>query len=216
MTSRRTFLAFAHAMAVQAVAAPLALAAPSFKMTAQEEATVAYMQERGVTRFLMLNEKRGELLMVADGKVIDHVPALSGAKRGDDREAVPGSTPSRIFPLQLSLNQSAKMSVMTFEPDPSGVDYVIHRLLGGDKQHRAERLEAKAPYTQPGRDRRISSGCINVRSGDYDIVSTFAQASRQTILGRSGQPYMTAPFLVVLPETSDPKATIEYFKAQPL
>ena len=184
--------------------------ATSLAVTPQEKATIDYMRTRGITRFIMLNEKRGLLLSVQDGELIAAVPALSGINRGDDRAVVPGSTPARIFPLELTQNQAAPSSVMIFERDKSGVLYVIHRVFGGDSQHRSERLEGKAPFTNPGKDRRISSGCINLRSKDYDTVSAFAVAARQTILNKSGAPYMTASFLVVLPETMSPQATVKY------
>lgn len=191
-----------------------AFAAPP--LTPQEQATVTYLESRGVTKFLLMNEKRGVLMTVDSGAVTQTLPALSGARTGDSRQTHPGSTPAQIFPLEISPRQEADDADMVFQRDPRGMNYVIHRLFANASADRGQRLNAAAPYTNPGRDRRISTGCISLRPKDYDLVSSFARTSRQTINGRDGQPYMTAPFLVVLPETSDPKATIEYFKAQPL
>ena len=191
----------------------VAAAAP-VRLSAQEQVTIEYMSKHGVTSFLMMNEKRGHLLAIENGAVVEQVPALSGARRGDDRVAVPGSTPSRIFPLLITdeTRQGEKDSALLFDRHPNGTVYVIHRAPLGKAQRRLDRLNGAGPFTNPDRDRRISSGCINVRDADYDLVSAFAVRSRQTMTKATGERWITSSWLVVLPETSDPAKTIAHFE----
>lgn len=191
------------AFAARAAASPAGL-------TPQEQVTVDFMAAKGVPSFLMLNEKRGAMLAIEKGRVRFEVPAISGATRGDDFASTPGATAASIWPLRFSPDQTAKDAAIVFK-DFGRYAYVIHRVSNGPGQRRLDRLDGRPPFTDPERDRRISDGCINLRTQDYDLVSRFAKQA-ESIYAENGPAPVRASFLVVLPENPDPAYTQRFLE----
>ncbi len=202
---RRTALKVLLALSAAGVT-PAAEARP---LDPQEQAAIEHMRARGVTSFLMLNKRRGVLLAVRDGQIQSTLPAISGEDRGDDRKTALGATGANIYALTISPEQEAYNADMWFERNPNGTLNSIHRLPEDPLGRRLKRLEKAGPASDPGRDRRMSAGCINLRSKDYDLASAFARSARQTMNLPNGEPGLEASFLVVLPESPDPRKTIE-------
>lgn len=150
-------------------------------LTDDERLTIATMLDRGVSSFLMLNEKQGLMKLIRDGRVYLVSPAASGAVKGDDANRNPRVTPAGVFPLTdygddkyieyYALGRSA---------------YLIHPTT----PRRDSLLEGGNP------DRfRASEGCIAVPRPVFDRILNF--------LRRDG-----GRILVVLPEEQNIRLTL--------
>jgi hypothetical protein len=184
-------------------------AGQAYEFTPQERLTVAFMAAQGVTKFVMLNEKRGRMVAVDNANVTLSVPAITGAARGDDLAENPGSTPAGIWQLRFSPHQGAGDAAIIFK-DMAGKDYayVIHRAAPNGT--RAALLDRARLDRNPD-SLRVSDGCINLRPKDYDLVSTFAQSAVQ-IYGDHGPIPVQASFLAVLPESENLEETRKFLK----
>lgn len=185
-----------------------ASAADDLTFTPQEDLTIRHMAAQGVQQFLMMNEKRGRLIAVDQGRAVLDVPAISGKNRGDNLIQTPASTPAGIYPLTISRNQTASDAVMVFD-DKGPYAYVIHRAGG----FRLDRLNGKKPFTNPEKDLRVSTGCISTRSEDYNMMSQFATYAAQQAGMNPGAGQKA--LLVILPETDRPEETARFLKMPP-
>ncbi|RQH06618.1 LPD38 domain-containing protein [Paraburkholderia dinghuensis] len=114
--------------------------------------------------YVIADKGRGELYVMSPrGEVQETIPALFGAKAGD--EAVPGETPAGAFRLDWSKAPDTKAygdSIQSFSSTDRGT-FAIHRVLTGRPENREARL-ASGNAAQ----RRITNGCINIPADTYN------------------------------------------------
>ncbi len=192
--SRRSFIG--SAFAGIAVAVTGQSHAATVQLTEQERLVISYFEtRRGLKKFLLLSEKRGEIMMIDQGRVISRMSALSGQVSGDD--AVVGSkvTPAGFFELTFSPDQNSDDAYMQFYRRADNSIDVIHPQIDVRGQKRAERLA----YGKAN-DKRISGGCVNVKPWDYAPLSVFARAARQNFASADGTRHLEGSFLIILPE----------------
>ncbi len=192
--SRRSFIGSLFAVAASAAAGQGH--EPSIQLTEQERLVISYFEaERGLKKFLLLSEKRGEIMMVDHGRIVARRSALSGQVSGD--HAVVGSkvTPAGFFELTFSPDQDSPDAYMQFYRRADNSIDVIHPEIEVRGQKRAERL-----VSGKAEDKRISGGCVNVRRRDYAPLSAFAMAARQDFASVDGTRHLEGSFFIVLPE----------------
>jgi hypothetical protein len=114
--------------------------------------------------YLIADKENGNLyVMSPKGEVTETIPALFGAKKGDD--AVKGETPAGAFTLNWTKAPDTKTygdSIQSFRNTDKGT-FAIHRVLTGTKENREARLASGNAA-----DRRITNGCINVPAEAYN------------------------------------------------
>ena len=160
-------------------------------MTPAEIEMTAYMSARGISHFLMLNKRRGEILFVSNGEVVETVPALTGYIPGDTVRRGEGSTPAGIHIMRPHYSDG---SIGFKKVAGENIDYSIHAVIDVAGQNRDNRLKGTSPE-----QRRISQGCVNVRTEDLTTIRNFATHT-QPYYTENGEVHVVGAFFVVLPE----------------
>lgn len=199
---RRQFLKYmlASAIATQTISASQAFAEASqnIKPTSDEQKTISYMGHHGITEFIMLNKKRGQILFIEDKKIIRADSALSGQLKGDDVRDNLMVTPAGIHIMRSHGNGDSIGFLITDTKNAPNIktDYSIHTVINPPGQNRFARLAGNNPN-----EKRISSGCVNVSPDTLTRLLEFIDRPHQIFNDDKNEPYVMGSFFVVLPET---------------
>lgn len=172
-----------------ALAGPVLAAGP--QLTRDEKLVVAYWQSRGVDRMLLLNEQRGKLMAIENGKIVSQGNAISGKIKGDDVTKDDRVTPAGLFPLEPV--GTLKEPYIIFK-QYGRVTYAIHPTFNVRGENREVRLQSISAA-----DKRLSAGCVNVSRSDFDEYMRFVWGPKQTYEADDGT-YRYANVMVVMPE----------------
>lgn len=196
--SRSSLLAMVFGVATMLPHVPAFAQPPTFPFQPDEKLMVDIMKAKNVEYFLMLNKQKGQILLIADGKIIQKVSALSGRKKGDATDT-PMTTPAGIFPLNITSDQSDPNAALIFYQRKDDTVDVIHRVINIAGENREKRLQSSSASFK-----RVSHGCINLSPKDYITVSNFANNSPSVLTTPTGEKILPQSYLVVLPERTTP------------
>ncbi len=181
-------------------------------LSAQAQLLCDHMRARGEKSFVVMDKKRGELLVIEQGGVLMRSPALYGKGKGEDRRKDATVTPAGIFNMQ-------ECTVDPREYD-GGRGYaflqtktstcLIHPTWNGvPSEKRAQRLASASPE-----DNAISHGCINVPYEFYSKLDGYMKSKIYAQYG-AGNYSPVLPKLVVLPKDDDLARTRAFFNIPP-
>jgi hypothetical protein len=191
MPTRRSLLtSFISGIAISSLP-HLAWAENKVTPNSDEQKVIDFMKARSIEHFLMLNEKRGQILFISNGDIIASHPALSGRIKGDNHRPDLGTTPAGIHILRPYHDGQ---TIGFKQVDGTNLDYAIHTIIHPRGQKRAERLVSNRPEWQ-----RISSGCVNVSQQTLDVITAFTRLT-QVYRDEQNTPVVAGSFFVVLPE----------------
>jgi len=173
----------------------------SYKPNPDESKAIAYMIDRGIQNFVMLNKTRGKIMFVENGLVIDDAPALSGKLKGDTHRKDLDVTPAGIHILR-SYHDNEHIGFM--KVDGTNTDYMIHTVISPRGQNRPARLKSNRPEWQ-----RISSGCVNVSQETLDKILRLMDKT-EFFRDTKNEPYVAGSFFVVLPEIKPVETILKY------
>lgn len=192
-------LAFAVAGASSAANANIAL-------TDQEKEAAELLHARGLTRVMILNEKKGRMLIVEQGAVIATMPAITGKTIGDSLDRKKDVTPAGMYPLTPSPSLYHPSSSITYYDFPDS-DFPGHKVAS--TIHRVVRGREAALAGNDPAAKRISNGCINVFDADFRKVADYAMTSLHTVVYPDGQKGPRASWLYILPESNESGKVLE-------
>lgn len=173
-------------------------------LTDQEKLAADILSERGLTKVMILNEKKGHLLIVEDGKVVKTMSAVTGKRVGDDINMSKEMTPAGMYPLTPSPDLAhPKSSIMFYDVPGTPEAYTFHRVIKG--------REKALAGTDPAK-KRLSNGCVNLFEADFRAVAGYTMTSAKTVVFPDGQKGHHASWVLILPESENLAKTREMLK----